>query len=138
MTYFYIKLNNGVAYERSVGFESETLPEVVNGWDAVWTLNEWNDYVASIPAPTAPTEDSAASLADFMSLIPSSYQYFRYKLIEFVNASGTEESVFDAATIEEKIFLALNGVGTVAQIANTLSEPTKETINYLTNLNSLQ
>lgn len=129
--YFYIKLNEeGAPIERSLPIESEEMPPVPIGWDAVWTQTEWDEYVASIPIPIEITPETATQISDFYDMPIDDYNYFRsYLLAMVVNlGGGSEEAGFDTLDATEKNFVALNAIGTAFQIASVLSEPSKETI----------
>ncbi len=132
--YFYIRLQDGLPIERSVAFASEELPELEEGWDAVWTEQEWIEYVESIPMPEPVTPETATQISDFYDMHIDSYIDFRTHLLALVETlgEGSESNGFDNLNAAEQEFVALNSIGSVAQIASVLSEPTKQTIDFLT------
>lgn len=138
--YFYIRLQDGLPIERSVAFASEELPAVAEGWDAVWTEQEWIDYVESIPVVTTVTPETATRISDFYEMHIDSYIDFRTHLLALVETlgEGDEEQGFDNLSAAEQEFVALNGIGSKTQIDSVLSEPTKQTLDFLTNKQVIQ
>lgn len=138
--YFYIRLQDGLPIERSIAVQSEIVPELLGGWDAVWSEQEWIDYVLSIPVIEPITPETATQVSDFYDMTIDNYNSFRTHLLAIVEALGEgDEAVgFDTLNATEREFVALNGIGSASQIASVLSEPTKETIAFLTSKYALR
>lgn len=132
-TYFYIRLQGGLPIERSVAIEADEAPELLEGWDEVWTEQEWIDYVLSIPVEEPLTPENATQVSDFYEMHIDNYTAFRNALIAIVEGLGEGDEVqgFNNLNATEREFVALNGVGSKAQIDSVLSEPTKQTIDFL-------
>ncbi len=132
-TYFYIKISNGLPIEKSQPIESEEVPEVPEGWDEVWTAQQWTDYVNSIPTPDPITPDNATTIADFVDMPIDNYLQYRNALLAIVVAlgEGSEEHGFESANATEREFIALNAIGTTAQINSVLTDPSKQSIDFL-------
>lgn len=139
-TYFYIRLQGDLPIERSVAIEADEAPELLEGWDEVWTEQEWIDYVLSIPVEEPLTPETATQVSDFYDMTIDNYDSFRTHLLAIVEALGNgDESVgFDNLNATEREFVALNGIGSASQIASVLSEPTKETLAFLTSKQALK
>lgn len=133
MKWYLIKLDiNGNPYERSQSFDEE--PTLEDGWDEVWTQDNWDNYVASIPPPPEPVyPETATQVSDFYDMTIDNYDSFRTHLLAIVEALGNgDESVgFDNLNATEREFVALNGIGSKTQIDSVLDEPTKRTIEFL-------
>lgn len=132
-TYFYIRLQDSLPIERSTAIEAEEAPELLEGWDAVWTGQEWIDYVLSIPVIEPVTPENATQVSDFYDMYIDNYTTFRNALIAIVEGlgEGDEEQGFNNLNATEREFVALNGIGSKAQIDSVLSESTKQTIDFL-------
>ena len=138
--YLYIRTQNGIPIERSLPIESEELPTLLSGWDEVWTETQWDVYIASIPVQIIITPESATQVSDFYEMAIYNYDAYRTRLKAIVEAlGGGDESVgFTTLNATEQEFVALNGIGTKTQIDSVLTEPTKQTIDFLTSKQALK
>ena len=72
-------------------------------------------------------------MSEFYDLVIDNYNTFRSYLKALVESFGNGDEVvgFDTLSAAEREFVALNGIGSKAQIDSVLAEPTKQTIDFL-------
>lgn len=65
MKWYLIKIDvNGNPYERSQAFNEEPLLE--DGWNTIWTQDDWNNHLASIPiTPNVISKEDIHKLAEY-------------------------------------------------------------------------
>jgi hypothetical protein len=124
--YYLMQILNGQPISKSDAIESERPPEIVPPFNAVWTEAHWLAFLASQVPPVV-------TLADLMNDEEATpYNDFRAQVLAFCleMGGGNEEAGFDAATHEEKVFFALNVIGTRAQRASVLTDENKEILEW--------
>jgi hypothetical protein len=125
-----IKLVEGTPKE-FILIEGNTVPD---GYDVVWSETQWNNYVESVISVIILTPETATQVIDFYDMVIDNYNTFRTALLAIVEGLGEGDEIVGFNTLDatEREFVALNGIGSKAQIDSVLSEPTKQTIDFLT------
>lgn len=121
MTYYLVLYVGGVVTEKSGAIESETPPPITEPYNEVWTEQEWQDYLNSLTPPPPPTIDELMTVQTI-----SDYADFRSDLKNAMDSAGG----FDACTTEQKEFLALNLLGTMAQRATVLTDENAQVLQF--------